>query len=633
MRPSRSDYTGSIRLHDQLTDGARPSSEQAQLEARLKIKPYDLGARVALGILQARAGNEEHAIDSFRAALELDPHLPEAHFNLANLLRRAGRLTEAVAHYQNVLSIRPNHVGALNNLGALLRGQDQWADAEAMFTRATKAMPTSVESHVNLAVAAQAQGKLDNADRAYATALKLDPNPALRFRRAMMLPPIVEAAATIDDLRTRMRGNLGALIDDAPVIEDPLHDCDWTNFYLAYHGLDDRPIQEQVARFFISACPSLTENRVRNRRPLQGRRLRLGMISAYFYDHTIGALFKDAIKALRHEPIELFLFQIGAADDPVANEIARSAEHYTVLPRNLARMRDIVSDAHLDVLFFPEIGMDPATYFLAYARLAPVQVMGWGHPVTSGIPNIDVMISAPIFERADADKDYSEHLIRLPWLFLKFPYPEVARDAKSRADLGLPTNGRLYLCPQSLFKLHPSFDAILADILRRDPAARICLLKGHRAHWQTLLTARINKSHGDVADRIVFAPNLSRDDFVRAQAAADVVLDTPHFCGGKTSLECLAAGTPTVTLPGRYLRGRLTYGFYARMGVMDAIATSAENYAQRAVQLASDRDLGRQVRDQIRATVPGLFDDNDAVTSFVESMTALAIEKREENKG
>jgi predicted O-linked N-acetylglucosamine transferase (SPINDLY family) len=30
--------------------------------------------------------------------------------------------------------------------------------------------------------------------------------------------------------------------------------------------------------------------------------------------------------------------------------------------------------------------MDPLSYFLAFSRMAPLQVATWGHPVTSGLP-------------------------------------------------------------------------------------------------------------------------------------------------------------------------------------------------------------------------------------------------------
>lgn len=71
------------------------------------------------------------------------------------------------------------------------------------------------------------------------------------------------------------------------------------------------------------------------------------------------------------------------------------------------------SEARLDVLLYPELGMDPLTPQLAALRLAPVQVASWGHPETTGMPTIDHYLSAELFEAADSEEYYSERLVRL----------------------------------------------------------------------------------------------------------------------------------------------------------------------------------------------------------------------------
>lgn len=43
-------------------------------------------------------------------------------------------------------------------------------------------------------------------------------------------------------------------------------------------------------------------------------------------------------------------------------------------PRELDKARRAVAREELDVLVYPDIGMDPLTYLMAFARLAPVQV-------------------------------------------------------------------------------------------------------------------------------------------------------------------------------------------------------------------------------------------------------------------
>jgi protein O-GlcNAc transferase len=94
-----------------------------------------------------------------------------------------------------------------------------------------------------------------------------------------------------------------------------------------------------------------------------------------------------------------------------------------------------------------------------------------GHPVTTGIPAIDFFISVHDLEPDDADSHYSERLVRLaspPTCYSRPSRPDAPLDRKS---LGVPSDATLYLCPQSLFKFHPDFDAALAAILREDPRA------------------------------------------------------------------------------------------------------------------------------------------------------------------
>jgi len=52
-----------------------------------------------------------------------------------------------------------------------------------------------------------------------------------------------------------------------------------------------------------------------------------------------------------------------------------------------------------DILFLPEIGMDPLTCKLAALRLAPLQAASWGHPVTTGLPEIDLFFRVSYWSR------------------------------------------------------------------------------------------------------------------------------------------------------------------------------------------------------------------------------------------
>src|SRR5439155_24433799 len=190
--------------------------------------------------------------------------------------------------------------------------------------------------------------------------------------------------------------------------------------------------------------------------------------------------------------------------------------------------------------------------------LAPLQLTTWGHSSTSGIDSIDGFVSAAALESEEAQEHYSEELLRLPAFYNPgYRRPAMAAAPRSRAELGLPQRGPLYLCPQFLFKLHPEFDSALAAILRGSPQAHLLLLAAKR-EAKSRVRERIDAALGADAARVQFLDRMPASHFYEVLAAVDVVLDPFHFGGCNTSCEAFAFGRPIVTLPARFLRGRYT---------------------------------------------------------------------------
>jgi predicted O-linked N-acetylglucosamine transferase (SPINDLY family) len=301
----------------------------------------------------------------------------------------------------------------------------------------------------------------------------------------------------------------------------------------------------------------------------------------------------------------------------------------------LAALQKLIAAQQLDVLFYPDIGMHPLSYFLAFARLAPVQCVAGGHPVTTGIPTLDYYLSSRDLEPADAQDHYSERLVPLENLFNYFEQPHLSGPPRVRGDFELPEEAHLYLCVQHLFKIHPDFDELAAAILCADPRGRLVLVQGHRDHWSLLLRERLRRLLGEDMARVQFLPWQPYEQYLHLLTLADVLLDTPHFNGGVTTLQALGLGLPMVTLPGAFLRGRQTYGCYRRMGVLDCVAADAQEYVRIAVRLATEPAWREQVRAQIRATNQVLFENVEVVREleqFFRQAVASARASRAEGR-
>jgi predicted O-linked N-acetylglucosamine transferase (SPINDLY family) len=262
-----------------------------------------------------------------------------------------------------------------------------------------------------------------------------------------------------------------------------------------------------------------------------------------------------------------------------------------------------------------------------------VQCVSWGHPVTTGLDTIDYFLSSADLEPDDGNTHYTERLIRLSALLPYYYRPPLPDPPRDRTSFGLSEQEHLYLCPQSLFKFHPDFDAILLDLLRRDPQGRLLLIEGSRLHWTSLLLERWRTTLAEVIERVSFLPRLSEHDFLSLIMLSEVMLDPLHFGGGNTSYEAFAMGTPVVTQPKRFMRGRVTYACYKKMDLTDCVASTPEAYVDTAVRLGTDRDYRTAVSEAIRSRNHVLYEDISAVTEleqfFLQALEQVDVKERD----
>ena len=112
-------------------------------------------------------------------------------------------------------------------------------------------------------------------------------------------------------------------------------------------------------------------------------------------------------------------------------------------------------------------------------------------------------------------------------------------------------------------------------------------------------------------------------------AQMDVLLDPLHFGSGNTLYDAMVTGTPVVTWPGRFARGRNVAAAYRQMGLADApIVPRVEDYAALALALGGDPARCQALRvASLAAASRDLFEDKQAVRefeAFLEAAVAAA---------
>jgi uncharacterized protein (TIGR03032 family) len=540
-------------------------------------------------------------------------------------LQQQRRVAEAIALFEQACALKPHSAELWNHLGNALQDAGRQEQALAVYARGAEAESTYGPVLQNLGYVLVAQGRTDEGIARLREAQRVQPADVNPVLIATALPCVYESLDDVARRRERMIAEVTGLATAGHAI-DTTRTLVPTSFFSAYQGGNDRALHESFGRIYRGV--DLCEGRAKR---AGGEKIRVGFLSAYFRDHTIGRLNIGRIERLPRDRFEVVVLQVGRHDDPLADRFRTAADSSVIVPRDVAEARRLVADQELDVLLFADVGMDALSYTLAFSRMAPVQVVTWGHPVTTGSPTMDWFLSSDLLEIDAAEGHYVERLAKLPSLATYYERPAVAGAAKSRAELGLPERGTLYGCPQTLFKFHPEFDGVLADILRRDPDGRLILVEARTPNWTRQLRERFERVMPDVTDRIVWMPMMPNSDFLHLLAACDVSLDPLHFGGGNTSYEALAMGTPVVTLPSDYLRGRITQAQYRKMAggtpLADTpapVASSAADYAELAVTIAKPGGARDRVRKWIADTADVLFEDPAEVEHLADFLQAVA---------
>jgi len=122
---------------------------------------------------------------------------------------------------------------------------------------------------------------------------------------------------------------------------------------------------------------------------------------------------------------------------------------------------------------------------------------------------------------------------------------------------------------------------------------------------------------------LAFLPIASHESFLGAIRAATLVLDTPGFSGGATSLDALSVGTPVLAFEGSMARGRQTSAMLRSIGCAELVAADDGAYVEKANALCGDADRLRSLRNAIGARAPALFEDAAPIRAFAEFLSSV----------
>ena len=356
--------------------------------------------------------------------------------------------------------------------------------------------------------------------------------------------------------------------------------------------------------------------------PRAGEYIRLGIVSGFFWRHSNWKIpIRGWLSQIDRRKFRLFGYHTSSVEDAETRQAASHFDRFVQGPLSTDAWREAIVKDALDVLIYPEVGMDPVASALAAQRLARVQCNSWGHPETSGMPTLDYFLSSELMEPPDAADHYSEQLIRLPNLSIYYEPIEETPALMKRSELGLRTEATVFWCGQSLYKYLPQYDRVFAEIAARVGDCQFVFIRHPVAHrvtklFQSRLEGAFSKLDLNAADHCLFLDRMTAVQFLAAMNLCDVLLDSIGWSGCNSTLESLACNLPIVTIRGALMRGRHSAAILQMMGINQTIAGSIEDYIGIAARLAMDREYRRAQAFEIVSRKPAVYRDRACIAAL-----------------
>jgi len=299
-----------------------------------------------------------------------------------------------------------------------------------------------------------------------------------------------------------------------------------------------------------------------------------------------------------------------------------------LLSNNQYENIDTIIGLNLDILVFPEIGMDFDVYLLAnMTRLAPIQINTWGHSDTSGIDTIDYYVSSKYFEEEEYQQNYSEKLILLDSLSTYYYDNGLIFDefiqpiSQLKIEHQVNDNYHLYGIFQTVFKYHPLLIDMITQILIRNPKSIFFILIP-KLFWNEFMNY-VFKSLGYHTTRIKMIDTMTKLPYCNLLRCMDIMIDSYPFGGCNTTLDSFFFNKIVLTLPSSKLNGRFSTGFYKKMGILEPICKSSEDLVHKAVYYMENKEERILLEKRIDLHKHLLFKDQDSLLDWNNMLRKL----------
>lgn len=346
-------------------------------------------------------------------------------------------------------------------------------------------------------------------------------------------------------------------------------------FRASYIDPDSEPqLKQFINRRIQAKCSNV---QIRNR-PVKNR---IAIITANWYPiHSVYRSLQPLVATLKGH-YNLTLVHLGMNRKEIDTGLFQDVRHIC-FDYNRLDIR-VIQENDFQAVFFPDAGLEPESRYLCNLRIAPIQIMGYGHPVSTFGSRIDYIIGGASVELPEeAERNYTERLVLIPGLGA---HPVIPTQKVEGIEKG--TNPLIINCCWTDQKINYPLLSLLNRIIQgskipvrfRFFPGWLMLQKNYYLPLRKDIEAMLGEEHVEVV------PALQYKQYLRILAEGTLALDSYPFGEYNSVIDSIHQGIPIITLQGKRFQNRASSQLLRQMGLEELIAYNADEYVEKCLQM------------------------------------------------
>ncbi|MFP8488623.1 tetratricopeptide repeat protein [Gracilimonas sp. Q87] len=514
-----------------------------------------------IGEIYFQQGFLDKSVEMFNIAIRLNSKCIEAYRKKAEALMELVKYEEAKETLYKALDISPTNIALHNLIGSVYVKIGRFGKALNYFETQLEKFPNEHSFFANIANHLVSVGQYERAEEYYRKVLSFKPDEKLVHSNMLMSMHYNPTKSKEEIYREHL---------------------EWDTLHSLKESIN-RPVPLNMS---------------------EEKKLRIGFISAGFFTHPVGWMITDGLKHLNKDDFELFFYYCTKRVDFITNQLFEISDDWKFVgEQSDSDIAQTIRNDEIDILVELSGHSGGGKLTVVSHKPAPITVKWVGGLFnTTGLADMDFLITDSIESPGGEEEYYTEKLIRMPDDYISYLPPDYAPEV---SELPLKNNGYItFGCFNNPKKINEVILGKWCQILKEIPKSKL-FLKGQQYDADKVRERVLNvfKENDIAVNRILFESVSPHNQLLEKYNDVDIALDPWPYSGGLTTCEALWMGVPVITKPGPTFAGRHSATHVNNAGYPQWVSESWEEYVETAVSLASDLNRLAEIRSELREVV------------------------------